>query len=172
LVALLPAAYAAKHPGGDPAAKHPGGDPSVKPSVAGAERETRSLLQEQFQAIERNKVFFQKRDKFNQMLLRLEQKVPQNPQQAALIQQQIRITRAGLADINQTIAASRLHLLNTVPQIANKVYHLLNVLPTLAPNSQAVANFVLLGTRRQTFALFQLMSIVNQEVASQTMPGP
>jgi hypothetical protein len=193
LIALIPAAYAAKHPvvsaapkhtGGDPAPKHTGGGaapkhtggdpapPNVRPLIHAAGVQTVELLHEQALAIQRNQHFLQQQQKFNAMLMRLEQTVPQNPQQAALIQQQIRLNSAALAHVNQNIALSRLHLLNTLPGVVDRVYHLLNVLPTLAPNGQHVANFVALAEQRQLSALTQLMGILNQEIASQTTPGP
>jgi hypothetical protein len=181
LIALLPAADAAKPPSADPAAKHSGADPAAKPpsgnpgvrtliQAAGAQVEEK--LHAQDLAIARNLHYRQKQNQFNQMLLRLQHTVPQNPQQAALIQQQIRFTSAELARVNLNIALSRLHLLNTLPATVNRVYDLLNVLPTLAPNGQHVAHFVAVGLERQQKALNQLMKILNQEIASQTVPGP
>jgi hypothetical protein len=181
LIALIPAVYAAKHPadhvapkhaGGDPAPKTTGHDPNVSPLVRAAGVQTVELLNEQSQAIRRNELYVQRRDKFNQILLRLEQKVPQNPQQAALIQQQIRLYSFGVSHYNLTIALSRLHLLDTLPMKIDRVYHNLNVLSMLAPNNPRVASFVALAQQRQLSAFAQLLSIVNQEVASQVTPGP
>jgi hypothetical protein len=153
------------------AAKGSKGGPPVPPQVRSAGEATLYLLHKQDLAIQRNTNYLQKRHQFNQVLMRLHQKVPRNAQQEQQIQGAIRYNSQLLAHVNRNIDLSRLHIESTLPGLVNSVGRLLDAIQRLSPNNPRVSAFVLFASRRQQSALDQLMDILNQENASQTVPG-
>ncbi len=158
---LLPAAHA-----GRPEHHSP-----VLSSTAAAGNETLKLIHDQTLAVERNTHYLEQQTRFSQMLLRLHQKTPQNPRQAAQIEQAIRADQRSLTHVERNILLSRLHLKATLPGKVGRVYYLLYKMAKEAPDNAGVAAFVLFALRHQQTVLEQLIKILNQEQASTTTPG-
>jgi hypothetical protein len=150
-----------------PAAAHS----RVSVPVAAAGKETLELIHDQTLAVERNTHYLEQRERFSQMLLRLNQKTPENPRQAEQIEQAIRADQRALSQAERNILLSRLHLLATLPGKVGRVYYLLYKMGTVAPEDLRVHAFIVFAARRQQTVLDQLMKILNQEQASTTLPG-
>jgi len=158
---LLPAAHAGR-------SEH---DSRVPSSIAAAGNETLELIHDQTLAVERNTHYLEQQDRFSQMLLRLNQKTPKNPEQAAQIEQAIRADQRALTHVERNILLARLHLKATLPGKVGRVYYLLYKMGKVAPDNAAVAAFLVFALRHQQTVLDQLIKILNQEQASSTTPG-
>jgi hypothetical protein len=130
-----------------------------------------SLIHEQTLAVDRNTHYLAQQEKFSQMLLRLHQKTPENPRQAAQIAQAIHTDQRALTHVERNILLARLHLKATLPGKVGRVYYLLYKMGKAAPDNAAVAAFIVFALRQQQTVLDQLMKILNQEQASDTTPG-
>jgi len=158
---LLPAAHAGR-------SEHESRLPSP---VAAAGNNVLELIHDQTLAVQRNTHYLGQQDKFSQMLLRLHQKTPQNPQQAAQIEQAIRTDQRALTHVERNILLARLHLKATLPGKVGRVYYLLYKMGKAAPDNAAVGAFIVFAARHQKTVLDQLIKILNQEQASTTTPG-
>jgi hypothetical protein len=139
--------------------------------VRAAGEETVVKLHDQELALERNTHYLQEQARLSRMLLQLRQQSPENRHQAARIEHSIRADERSLAHVEQNIALSRRHLEARLGPTVGRVYYLLNRMEGLAPGDPRVTAFVAFATLQQQTILDQLIKILNQEQASDVLPG-